>query len=76
MCVSRRVDHDTVIGSERVLNDIHQFAFVIGLHYIAIRSQSLTGPLTVIAERRVVLFSVDIRFTDAEHIQIGTVDDQ
>ena len=70
------IDDDAVELAERLLNPIDENALVVGLAYIDSEAELGRGLLNEGDKRGVVLFAVDIRFTDAKHIEIRTVNNK
>ena len=73
MGIGGRIDDDAVELAKSLLNPIDENAFVIGLADIDGKAELRRGLLDKGDECGIVLFAVDIRFTDAKHIEIWTV---
>lgn len=77
VCVSCRVDDDAVDLAVSLLDLVDDAALVVGLEDLdlvkALRGACLLADLY---QAVVVVVAVDARLTNAEHVQIGTIDDE
>ena len=75
MGVGGRVDDNAVINAQGLLNFIHQAALVVGLVLVDCDMFCFGG---FIQQRQQIgegIAAVNARFPDAQHIDIGSIDD-
>ena len=76
MGVRRGIDDDAVINAVGPLNDLYQFPFMVGLKEGRLRPGLIAGLPDKGTQGGEILFAVEFRFPDTQHVQIGSVDDQ
>ena len=75
--VGRRVDDDTVDLSVRLLDFIDDAAFVVGLEDLdLVKALRGSGLLADLDQAVVVVAAIDARLANAEHVEVGAVDDE
>ena len=74
--VGSGIDHNAVHLPVGPLNLIHQISLMVGLVLFDFHSFLPGGVIQKLQKIRKGVFSVNTRFPDAEHVQIGAVDDQ
>ena len=75
--VGRRVHDDAVVDAQGLLDGVDDGALVIGLEVVArLKPQLTAGRLDEGAQGGVVLAAVDGGLANAEHVDVGTVDNE
>ena len=76
MGIGAGIDDDAVLLSVGLLNGVHQVSLMVGLVQGDADAQFFGIGPDQITQIRIGCFAVDLRFADAEHVQVRPVDDK